>query len=138
MNSLRARTAIGVALLLVCLRATAAEIVNDVSGMNPVQVAQVVAPTELDEIVRLVREHPGPISIGGGRYSMGGQTASDGALQLDMRGFDKVLELDVERREIRVQAGTTWRQILEHVDRHDLSPRILQSYANFTVGGSVS
>lgn len=138
MNSVRSRTAIGVAVLLVCLRATAAEIVNDVSGMNPVQVAQVVAPTELDEIVRLVREHPGPIAIGGGRYSMGGQTASDGALQLDMRGFDQVLELDLERREIRVQAGITWRQVLEHVDPHDLSPRIMQSYANFTVGGSLS
>src|SRR5690606_32939522 len=71
-------------------------------------------------------------------YSMGGQTASDGALQLDMRGFDKVLELALERRAIRVQAGITWRQILEHVDRHDLSPRITPSYANVTVGGSLS
>ena len=138
MSSLRPLPLLGVALVLLCARATAAEIVNDVTGMNPIQVARVAAPTELEELVRLVREHPGPLSIGGGRYSMGGQTASDGVLQLDMRRFDKVLELDPERREVRVQAGITWRQLLEHLDPHDLSPQVMQSYANFTVGGSLS
>jgi len=137
-SSLRPLPLLGVALVLLCARATAAEIVNDVTGMNPIQVARVAAPTELEELVRLVREHPGPLSIGGGRYSMGGQTASDGVLQLDMRRFDKVLELDPERREVRVQAGITWRQLLEHLDPHDLSPQVMQSYANFTVGGSLS
>lgn len=116
----------------------ASQVVNDVSGMNPVRVERVVAPTSLEDIVRLLREHPGPIAIGGGRYSMGGQTASDGALQLDMRAFDEVLELDVEQRWVRVQAGITWRKLLEQIDPHDLSPQIMQSYANFTVGGSLS
>jgi FAD/FMN-containing dehydrogenase len=49
-----------------------------------------------------------------------------------------VLELDLEARRIRVQAGITWRDIQETIDRHDLSVRIMQTYANFTVGGSLS
>ncbi|HLD68557.1 MAG TPA: FAD-binding oxidoreductase [Pseudomonas sp.] len=120
------------------LPATAGEIVNDVTGLNPIEVAQVLAPTRLEQIVEAVRAHPGPISIGGGRYSMGGQTATPGALQLDMRRFDQVLEFSKERREVRVQAGITWRKLLEYLDPHDLSPQIMQSYANFTVGGSLS
>lgn len=118
--------------------AWADEIVNDVTGLNPIRVQQVLAPTRLEQIVDAVKRHNGPISIGGGRYSMGGQTATDGALQLDMRDFDQVLDFSADRREIRVQSGSTWREILEYIDPHDLSPQIMQSYANFTVGGSLS
>ena len=129
---------IAVLILLLCQATDAAETVNDVSGMNPIEVAQVLAPTELSQIVDAVREHPGPIAIGGARFSMGGQTATEQALQLDMRDFDEVLEFSAERREIRVQAGITWREVLEYIDPYDLSPQIMQSYANFSVGGALS
>ncbi|KAB0549881.1 FAD-binding oxidoreductase [Pseudomonas argentinensis] len=129
--------------LLVCLcvlslGVSASEVVNDVTGLNPVMAERVIVPRTEQEVVEALRSHPGPISIGGGRYSMGGQTAADGALQLDMRSLDKVLEFSPERREISVQSGITWRAILEYIDPYDLSPQIMQSYANFTVGGSLS
>lgn len=107
-------------LILLGLPALAAETVNDVTGLNPIQVEHVLAPTKLEQIVAAVKNHPGPISIGGGRFSMGGQTATAGALQLDMRDFDQVLTFSAEHREIRVQTGITWREILEYVDRYDL------------------
>lgn len=31
-----------------------------------------------------------------------------------------------------------WRDLQDHLDPHDLSVRTMQSYANFSVGGSVS
>jgi FAD/FMN-containing dehydrogenase len=125
-------------LSLLGLPALAGETVNDITGLNPIEVERVIAPTELAQIVTAVKQHSGPVSIGGGRFSMGGQTATDDALQIDMRDFDRVLEFSAERREIRVQSGITWREVLEYVDPHDLSPQIMQSYANFTVGGSLS
>ena len=125
-------------LILMGLPALASETVNDVTGLNPIEVERVIAPTELGQIVAAVKHHPGPISIGGGRFSMGGQTATAGALQIDMRDFDRVLEFSAEHREIRVQTGITWREVLEHIDPHGLSLQIMQSYANFTVGGSLS
>lgn len=125
-------------ILLLCQSAYAAQTVNDISGMNPIEVAQVLAPTELEQIVDAVRGHPGPIAIGGGRFSMGGQTATEHALQVDMRRFNQVLKFSAEHREIRVQAGITWREVLDYIDPHGLSPQIMQSYANFTVGGALS
>ena len=113
-------------------------VVNDVTGLNPVPLEGVIVPTTVGEIVEAVRTHQGPIAIGGGRYSMGGQTAAPGALQIDMRRFNRILTLDTVARTITVQAGARWRQVQEAIDPHDLSVMIMQTYANFTVGGSVS
>ena len=41
-------------------------------------------------------------------------------------------------RTIRVQAGIRWCDIQRFIDPHDLAIRIMQTYANFTVGGSLS
>jgi len=133
---------------LVCLLATgalawpglarASAVVNDVTRINPIVVDRVLVPTTIDAIVEAVRSHPGPVSIGGGRFSQGGQTATEGALQIDMRRLDGVVAFSKERKEITVQAGITWRKIQNTIDPHDLSVQIMQSYANFTAGGSLS
>jgi FAD/FMN-containing dehydrogenase len=113
-------------------------VINDVSQLNPIHVAEVITPTTTAEIVEAVRRHTGPISIGGARHSMGGQTATDGALFIDMRQFDRILSFAPAEKTITVQAGIRWRQIQEHIDPANLSVKIMQSYANFTVGGSLS
>lgn len=113
-------------------------VVNDVTNINPIVVDQVIRPTTTAEIQAAIKSHAGPVSIGGGRFSMGGQTATEHALQIDMRGFNRILKLDVAARQITVQAGAVWRDIQEEIDPHDLSVQIMQSYANFTVGGSLS
>ncbi|MBV1905915.1 MAG: FAD-dependent oxidoreductase, partial [Pseudomonadales bacterium] len=113
-------------------------IVNDVTGLNPIRVAQVVRPVETNEIVEAIESSSGPISIGGGRYSMGGQTAFEDSLHFDMRGFNKVLKFDQSAKLITVQPGITWRDLQEYIDPYDLSVRIMQTYSNFTVGGSLS
>jgi len=113
-------------------------VVNDVTQLNPVKVAAIVTPRYTQEIIEAVKMHNGPISIGGGRYSMGGQTATDQALQLDMRNFDSIISFSKEKKEIAVQTGITWRKIQEFIDPYNLSVQIMQTYANFTVGGSLS
>lgn len=111
--------------------------VNDITQLNPIHVSRIATPRSEDELAALVRDHPGPISIGGGRFSQGGQTACDGALFIDMRGMNRIVALDRNERTITVEAGATWRQIQEAVDPIGLSPKIMQSFSNFTVGGSL-
>ncbi|MEJ0032800.1 MAG: FAD-binding oxidoreductase [Bacteroidota bacterium] len=112
--------------------------VNDVTQINPIAVNTAVRPTSTSEIMKVVRDNNGPISIGGARHSMGGQIGTEKSLHLDLRDFDSVLYYNREAKEIRVQTGITWRKIQDHIDPDDLSVRIMQSYSNFTVGGSLS
>jgi FAD/FMN-containing dehydrogenase len=114
------------------------QIVNDVTCLNPVPVWAVVTPTTTEEIHAAIKRTSGPICIGGGRFSMGGQTASPGALHIDMRRMNAVVSFSPLRRTIRVQAGIRWCDLQRFLDPHDLSIKIMQSYANFTVGGSLS
>ncbi|MGI9235095.1 MAG: FAD-binding oxidoreductase [Woeseiaceae bacterium] len=113
-------------------------VVNDITELNPVAMATVTVPLTVDDIVKAVQNSRGPISIGGGRYSMGGQTAIDNGLQIDMRDFDEVVGFSKEQKQITVQSGISWREVQEFIDPYDLSVKIMQTYANFSVGGSVS
>jgi FAD/FMN-containing dehydrogenase len=117
---------------------TQQHIVNDVTRLNPVPVWAVATPTSIEEVQEAVRRFTGAISIGGGRFSMGGHTASPGSLHLDMRKFNRVIEFSPVRRTIRVQPGIRWCDIQRFIDPHGLAVRIMQTYANFTVGGSLS
>ncbi|WP_239996564.1 FAD-binding protein [Photobacterium phosphoreum] len=79
-----------------------------------------------------------PISIGGGRYSMGGQIAHAGSLHIDMRGLNRILDLNLEQQTITVQTGARWRDIQACIQYYGLAIKIMQTYANFTIGGSLS
>ena len=113
-------------------------VVNDYSGLNAVPVAAERRPVTTEEVSDAIGRWPGAVSIGGGRYSMGGQVVAPDSLHLDMRRMNRVLKIDPARRIVRVQAGISWRDLQDAIDPHDLSVRIMQSYSNFTVGGSVS
>lgn len=113
-------------------------VVEDVTGTHQVPVWAIVAPKTLDEIAAALARTEGPISIGGGRFSMGGQTASFGSLHIDMRAFNKVINFAPLDQTIRVQAGIRWRDLQRFIDPHDLAVRIMPPYANFTVGGTLA
>ncbi len=113
-------------------------VVNDVTALNPVKVDRVITPHSIEEIQNEVRSHDGFISIGGGRFSMGGQTATEGALFIDTKEFNRILSFSTSSKTITVEPGITWRKIQEHIDPYDLSVSIMQTYSNFTVGGSLS
>lgn len=113
-------------------------VVNDVTGLNPVAVWAISKPRTVAEVVEAVTRTDGPVSVGGGHFSMGGQTASANSLHLDMREMNRVLLFSPTEKTIRVQAGIRWCDIQRFIDPHDLSVKIMQTYANFTVGGSLS
>jgi FAD/FMN-containing dehydrogenase len=112
--------------------------VNDVTQLNPILVEKVISPKSIQDIQNSIRTAKGKISIGGGRYSQGGQTALDNTLHLDMRQFNQVVLFNPSEKEITVQSGIRWRDILDVIDPERLSIKIMQSYSNFTVGGSLS
>jgi FAD/FMN-containing dehydrogenase len=112
--------------------------INEVTGLYPVTMRRVVTPRSVEEIAQAVTASRGPISIGGGRYSMGGQTATPDGLQLDLREFHGVVSLDTAARTVTVHSGTRWREVQEAIDPAGLAVKIMQTYNTFTVGGALS
>lgn len=112
--------------------------INDVSGLSRILVAGVARPTSTAEVAALLRGSALPVSIGGGHFSMGGQTASHDTLHLDLRAMNRVLQFDVAAARIRVQAGIRWSDVQRAIDPHELAVKVMQTYANFTVGGTLS
>jgi FAD/FMN-containing dehydrogenase/uncharacterized membrane protein YhaH (DUF805 family) len=113
-------------------------IVNDVTKINPILVSKVAVPNSIEELQTIIKNTDKPISIGGGRFSMGGQTASSNSIHVDMRKLNKIINFSAENKTIKVEAGTRWCDIQHFIDQHNLSVKIMQTYANFTVGGALS
>ena len=113
-------------------------IIDDVTHLNPVVVNNVLRPATVEELCQIVQNTHTPISVGGGRFSMGGQTATPDSTHIDMRGLNQIISFGAEEKLIKVQAGIRWCDIQQHIDGYDLSVKIMQTYANFTVGGALS
>jgi FAD/FMN-containing dehydrogenase len=112
--------------------------VDNITRLYPVRVGRIAIPRTTADAQRALDGWVGQVSIGGARCSMGGQIAIRDGLHLDMRGMNRLVNLDPVEKRIRVQAGMRWRDLQEIIDPHGLSVRTMQSFANFTVGGSVS
>jgi FAD/FMN-containing dehydrogenase len=76
------------------------------------------------------------LSIGAARHSMGGQAIPrDGhAITFDA----PLVEVDTAAKTYRVQAGTRWHQVIAALDPLGLSPRVMQSNADFGVASTFS
>jgi FAD/FMN-containing dehydrogenase len=115
---------------------------NKVWDFAHIHVAQpnfIIKPQSLEEIRNAILKTPHlAISIAGSQCSHGGQTLYDRSLHFDMKAYNLIINLDVKRKLITVQSGVTWNQIIKYIDPHDLSVSEMQSYSNFSVGGSVS
>lgn len=109
----------------------------DRTELTSVSVQSVVKPHSIDELKKVLENSDKPVSISGARYSQGGQTAYPDGIVIDMSSLDRIIALDVENKRITVEAGATWRQIQEYIDPYNLSIKVMQSYNDFSVGGSL-
>lgn len=116
---------------------TSERIINDVTQLNPILVAKIATPNSIEEFQNTIKNSE-KVSIGGGRFSMGGQTASNRTTHIDLRNLNKIIAFSAQDKTIKVEAGIRWCDIQKLVDQHNLSVKIMQTYANFTVGGSLS
>ena len=113
---------------------------DDVTRMNAVAVGRVFFPRttgDVRRIVALARQLRRPLSIRGTKHSMGGHTVFPEAFLLDMARMTAVA-FDQPARQVTCGPGTKWCDLIKSLNRSGFSPRTMQSYSNFSVGGSVS
>lgn len=112
-------------------------VANDISQLEPTYVSKIIPIGSVAD-VQYQMNMPGWVSAAGGRFSMGGQTSASQTRQLNFDPFNRVVDLDVPNKVVRVQAGMRWRDVQDVLDPHNLSVKVMQSFSNFSVGGSVS
>jgi len=122
------------------LRADEADpvIIEEISELSPTRVKKILAPVSIEEIQEIIKDAKVPLSIAGARCSQGGQIAYEDGIVIDMSSFNDVIELDTDNQTVTVQTGITWKKLIEYIDPHDLSVRCMQSYSDFSVGGTLS
>lgn len=117
--------------------------VNDVTTLNPHNVLMVFSPKSQQELIEFIkRNHEQNIqadySVAGGRFSMGGQSSVEGTINIDMTGLNKIVNFSPKEKIITLETGCIWRNVQELIDKENLSIKIMQTYSNFTIGGSLS
>ena len=137
-------------------------IVNDHSGMSRTVCHEVWTPrTVADLVTRVTTSCVRTTSFGlrGAAHSMGGQSALRHATLIDMRHLDRVCLLPDSRTtfctkgedahhnhhdeteksyQIEAEAGAQWDRVIETAWRVGRSPMVVQSFCNFSVGGSIA
>lgn len=111
--------------------------INDVSHLATARVKKIYAPASIEELKTIVGTTKGPIAIAGGRFSQGGHIWAENGIIIDTKNLNAI-SLDAQAKTVTVQAGATWRQVQEAIDPHNLSIKVMQSYSDFTIGGSLS
>ncbi len=96
-------------------------IVNDVhSQLNRTRVRSIVYPESIEAlqaIVKRARARGWAVSIAGGRHAMGGQQFGTNNVLLDMSRLNRVLRFDALRREVEVEAGIQWPELVNYLVR---------------------
>jgi FAD/FMN-containing dehydrogenase len=115
----------GAALALSEVRAGADESagveVNDVqSQLNATRVARIVTPSSMDELaadLRAARRERRPVSVAGGRHSMGGQQFGRDTILVDTTQLKSVVRFDKDKGHLEVQGGIQWPELIDYLHR---------------------
>ena len=95
------------------------------------------AEAQLDATLTWAAEAGVPVSIAGARHSMGGQTLAPRGVYIDTEAF-RCVTYDPQSTTVTVCAGTPWSEVLDAIAPHGRAVAVMQSNADFSVGGTVS
>lgn len=90
------------------------------------------------EVVRFAREHRLHVSTRGSAHSQSELAISDGGILLSMRSMNRIHHVDAEAATVDVDGGVVWRNLVHHLKRWDLFPRVLTNNLGVTIGGTLS
>lgn len=106
-------------------------------------VAKTYFPKDINKLQALVAKSVSEnrkISVVGAGKSQGGQTicSEPSSYRISLAKLDKLINLNITKKQVTVQAGMTWRKLQEYIAPHKLAVKIMQSYNDFSIGGSLS
>ncbi len=75
------------------------------------RVEEIAGVEQLQSVVRDAAERGLTVSISGSRHSQGGHTYTEGGVVLDMRGSNRIRDIDSAAMTITVESGATWAEV---------------------------
>lgn len=118
---------------------TISKAATDFGGIVRRRPSVVLIPANGDDIAQLVRygaDRGVPVTARGTGHSTHGQSSVDGGIVVDMTAMAAVRR--IEPNFIVVDAGASWRTVLEASLLHDLTPPVLTDFLDLSVGGTLS
>lgn len=102
----------------------------------------IIYPGSIAELQRLVRkasQEGTKVTVMGAGKSQGGQTVSsdENSYRISLEHLNKLVSLDVVNKEVTIEAGATWAQLINYINPHGLAVKAMQSYSTFSIGGSL-
>ncbi len=112
--------------------------ITDIATIAYTPIDSIQTPLSIEELQNIIQTCKKPISIAGARCSQGGQIAIHNGTVIDMTNLNKIIAFDPKQKKITVEAGATWLDVQKHIDPYGLSIKVMQSYNDFSIGGSLS
>ena len=115
--------------------------VDDITKMNKTNVEgvfNVLTVKDIIDIIKLAKINNKKVIARGETHSMGGHTIAKDGYIIDTKFMNHILETDLKKKTVSVEPGITWHRLIYHLNMYGMTPKILQSYASFSVGGSTS
>ena len=105
--------------------------VKDIIIINPENLY-----TELRSILKIAEFNKLPISARGSSHSQGGHIIAYNGFVLDLSKCNKIKMISDDI--VRVDGGVIWKDLVEFLNKKDLSVSIMQSDFDFSISGSIS
>jgi len=112
--------------------------IADITKTTYTLIRSIQKPATIEQLQAILQSYPKPFSIAGARCSQGGQIAALNGTVIDMASLNRIIAFDPAQQEITVEAGATWLDVQKYIDPYDLSIKVMQSYNDFSIGGSLS
>ena len=117
---------------------------NDASQLNLTKVRIVRVAEQPDAMQQQLRElldharwQQLKVSIAGAQHSMGGHTLYPDGIVLDMLPY-KQMHFDAQHNILSIGSGALWQDAIAYLDGFGKSIAVMQSFSNFSIGGSIS
>jgi FAD/FMN-containing dehydrogenase len=115
------------------------EVARDAGGLVSRQPAAVLRPRSIEDVtqmVRFCRQHRIRVVGRGQAHTTLGQAQAQGGLLVDLTSLDQIHSVSDDRAV--VDAGVTWRRLLEETTARGLTPPVLTGFQGLSVGGTLS
>lgn len=117
------------------------EWMDDVTKMNKTKIDKIYYPKSMDDIIQIIKlakKNNKKIIASGQKHSMGGQSIVKNGFVIDMKFMNNILKFNKQKKLVTVESGITWSDLIVFLNNLGFSPKTLQSYSSFSVGGSIS